>query len=98
MLKESGAKDMRKAIEAMARRVDKHFSDDDGSGSSTTTHVHDPATAALIASVWREITSALHAEVTRATDMIAGSYGDSGLSLEYNAREVESICTRAKRV
>lgn len=96
VLKESGAKDMRKAIEAMARRVDKHFSDDDGSG--TTTHTHDPATAALIAKVWREVTTALTTEISRATQIISSSYGDTGLSLEYSAKDVESVCARAKRV
>lgn len=96
VLKETGAKDMRKAVEVMARRVDKHFSDDDGSG--TATYTHDAATAALVAAVWREITAALVEQTTRATDIMAGSYGDSGLSLEFSARDVESTCARAKKV
>ena len=90
MLKDNGAKDMRKAVETMSKRVDKHFADDDP--ASTT----DASTSALIQIVWKEITSALKAETSRAQEMIAKSYGDSGMGLEYSVSDVEAVCKRQK--
>ncbi|KAL1407120.1 hypothetical protein Q8F55_006534 [Vanrija albida] len=104
VLKETTAKDMRKAVETMARRVDKHFNEEEtatgvgavvsGGGSSVTPS--DPATAALIAAVWRELSAGLRREVERATTIMGKSYADSGLSLEYTAQDVDTACRRAK--
>lgn len=107
ILKDSGAKDMRKAVEAMARRVDKHFTHDDdggavgavgavvGVGQSTAASASDPATQALISSVWRELCNELKRETARASDYISKCY-DNNLSLEYTARDIESYCQRVK--
>lgn len=101
VLKETGSKDMKKAIEAMARRVDKHFNDDE-SGAGGDLHgpragsgPADAATAALMASVWREITAALTAEIGRASQLMGASYATSGLALEYGPKDVEAVCQRA---
>lgn len=103
VLKDSSLKDMRKAVEAMARRVDKHFIDDDNpggvgglGGGGGGHHNPDPATAALVASVWRDLTAELKREIMRATELMAKSYGGTGLSLEYTAGDVEGTCARAK--
>lgn len=100
VLKDTGSKDMKKAIEAMARRVDKHFNDDEsGAGGDLhhTSHAGQPdaATAALMASVWRDITSALSGEIGRATQLMSASYATSGLALEYGPKEVEAVCQRS---
>jgi hypothetical protein len=90
MLKDFTSKDMRKAVETMSRRVDKHFTaDDDGSSI-------DPATAALIQSVWKALTAELKRETRRDADIIANSYGDSGLSLDFGQADVEAACKRMK--
>ena len=94
VLKDFGAKDMRKAIEAMSKRVDKHFlSDDDPSAANAG----DAAAAQQLAqTVWREVTSELKREVERASGIIKMSYGDSGLTLEYGTGDVEAACKRAR--
>jgi len=90
VLKDNGAKDMRKAIETMSKRVDKQFTDDDavsmGEGSNQI----------LIQSVWREVTAGLKRETERAREIMSKSYGDSGLGLEYGPADVEAACKRAK--
>lgn len=105
VLKETTAKDMRKAVETMARRVDKHFNEEEtatgvgavvSGGGSSGAAPSDPATAALIAAVWRDLSAALRREIERATAIMGKSYADSGLSLEYSAQEVDSACRRAK--
>lgn len=91
MLKDNGAKDMRKAIETMSKRVDKHFTDDEVGGGQV-----DSGTQALISTVWREVTGGLKHETERARMIIGKSYGDSGLGLEYGPGDVEAACKRAK--
>ncbi|BEJ16672.1 hypothetical protein CspHIS471_0600730 [Cutaneotrichosporon sp. HIS471] len=100
VLKDTGSKDMKKAIEAMARRVDKHFNDDE-SGPGGDLHLGhtsgpaDAATAALMASVWREITAALSGEIGRAQKLMASCYSTSGLALEFGTKDVEAVCQRS---
>ncbi|ORX34673.1 exocyst complex component Sec3-domain-containing protein [Kockovaella imperatae] len=92
-LKDSGSsKDLRKSIEALSKRVDKHFADDDSAGSSHS----DASTQSLIQAVWKEITAGLVTEVNRASRIIKSSYGDSGQGLEYGPGDVEAICKRSK--
>jgi len=90
VLKDNGVKDMRKAVETMSKRVDKHFTDDDAlSAGEGPNH-------ALIQTVWRDVTAGLKRETDRAREMISKSYGDSGLGLEYGSTDVEAACKRAK--
>ena len=90
-LKETGGtKDLRKAIEGMSKRVDKHFNEDEGTSSA------DATTQSLIQAVWKEITTALVNEVGRANRIIKTSYADSGQGLEYGPGDVEAICKRSK--
>jgi hypothetical protein len=108
ILKDLGTKDMRKAVETMARRVDKHFTHDEegalggvgvpglgNSGGGGHSHASDPATQALIASVWRDLTAEMVRETTRAIDLMEKCY-DSNLHLDYTLRDLESTCARAK--
>lgn len=92
VLKDNGAKDMRKAIETMSKRVDKHFGDDDASAAGAA----DAGTQALIQTVWKDVTLGLRRETERAREMIGKSYGDSGLGLEFGPADVEAACKRAK--
>lgn len=79
---------MRKAIEAISKRVDKHFTDDESMDHSAA------AAAPLIGAVWKEITLELKRETQRANELIKGSYGDSNLGLEFGAGDVENACKR----
>ena len=87
VLKDNDAKDMRKAVDAMAKRLDKQFADDD---------VSDPSMAALLLTVWKEVTAELKRETARAQEIISKSYVDSGLGLEFGPGDVEAACKRAK--
>ncbi|RXK38676.1 hypothetical protein M231_03986 [Tremella mesenterica] len=88
MLKDYSSKDVRKAIEAMSKRVDKHFVNEDDPG--------DTGTQQLVQTVWREVTGELKRETEKAQGIIKTSYGDSGLSLEYGPADVEAACKRAR--
>jgi hypothetical protein len=91
LLKDYTAKDMRKAVEAMAKRVDKQFShDDDGST------VPDAVIAEVINTVWKAITLELKKETGRAQELIGRCYCDSNLGIEYGPSDVEAACKRAK--
>ena len=91
LLKDYTAKDMRKAVEAMAKRVDKQFShDDDGST------VPDAVIAEVINTVWKAITLELKKETGRAQELIGRCYSDSNLGIEYGPGDVEAACKRAK--
>lgn len=91
VLKDHGAKDMRKAVETMSRRVDKHFADDEEPSTST-------ANMALIGMVWKELTQEFAKETLRAQRIVAKSYVDSGLGLEFSAADVEATCKKMKLV
>lgn len=71
----------------MAKRVDKQFADED---------MADPVMAALVQTVWKEVTAELKKETTRSQEMIAKSYADSGLGLEFGPGDVEAACKRVK--
>lgn len=71
----------------MAKRVDKQFADED---------MADPVMAALVQTVWKEVTAELKKETTREQEMIAKSYADSGLGLEFGPGDVEAACKRVK--
>ncbi|WVQ80381.1 hypothetical protein IAT38_002486 [Cryptococcus sp. DSM 104549] len=92
VLKDHGAKDMRKAVEAMSKRVDKHFADDEDPGSNSAAG----ANAQLIQTVWQAVTQELVRETTRAQGIVAKSYADSGLGLEYSGADVDAVCKKAK--
>jgi len=91
LLKDYTAKDMRKAVEAMAKRVDKQFSHDDDTSTAP-----DPVSVEVINTVWKAITLELKKETGRAQDLIGRCYSDSNLGIEYGPGDVEAACKRAK--
>lgn len=84
---------MKKAVEAMSKRVDKHFTEEDAVGTGGAI---DPATTALLQAVWLEVTKDLKKETARDDKMIRDSYKEGGLDLEFGAGDVEAACKRAK--
>jgi hypothetical protein len=85
---------MKKAVDAMSKRVDKHFTEEDAIGAGG---VVDPATTALLQAVWLEVTKDLKKETARDDKMIRDSYKEGGLDLEFGAGDVEAACKRAKQ-
>lgn len=93
LLKDHTAKDMRKSVEAMARRIDKQFSHDDEPGGASAA---DPVIAEVINTVWKEITSELKRDTGRVQELIGRCYSDSNLGIEYGPGDVEAACKKAK--
>lgn len=90
ILRDFSIKDMKKAVDALSKRVDKHFTDDEAVGV-------DPATAVMIQAVWAEVTKDLKRETARDDKMIRDSYKEGGLDLEFGAGDVEAACKRVKQ-
>ncbi|WVQ93808.1 hypothetical protein IAU59_000886 [Kwoniella sp. CBS 9459] len=98
VLKDNGGKDMRKAIDVISKRVDKHFAADDEDLTSVTSNTAsgNHHNSQLVQTVWKEITAELMRETKRAQEIIARSYADSNLGLEFGPADVEAACKRAK--
>ena len=92
LLKDYTAKDMRKSVDAMARRIDKQFSHDDESGATPA----DPVIAEVISTVWKAITSELKRDTGRVQELIGKCYSDSNLGIEYGPGDVDTACKKAK--
>ena len=92
MLKDYSAKDMRKAVDTISKRVDKHLIDETDQAA-----LADPALNALITAVWRAVTQGLKDEVSRDEGYIKACYADSGVGLEFGAGDVDGVCKRARQ-
>lgn len=89
VLKEHSAKDMRKAVDALAKRVEKHFSIDDDTASAQES-------AEMVNAVWRACGKELARETEREQELISRCFADSGLALEYSKADVEGAFKRTK--
>lgn len=92
MLKDYSAKDMRKAVDTISKRVDKHLIDETDQAA-----LADPALNALITAVWRAVTQGLRDEVARDEGYVKACYADSGVGLEFGPGDVEGVCKRARQ-
>lgn len=92
MIKEYGAKDLRKHVDALFARVGKHFAE--ASGKTTTEDSGGIVPGTVMVGVWKTCEE----ELLRITDLftkrISQCYGDSGTSLEYTAADVEAAFRR----
>ncbi len=106
VIKEAGSlKDLRKAVDALAKRVEKHFSIEEGESSGNALSALTSGTApisadsaALIGVVWTACTKALLREVSMWQEVIAKCYADSGQALEYSSTDVEATFKKARPV
>ncbi|KAK4686866.1 exocyst complex component 1, partial [Tremellales sp. Uapishka_1] len=89
VLKDNGAKDIRKAIDTMSKRVEKHFTNEDELNNGTNTEV-------MIGIVWKEMTAELKGETERAQLLISKCFSESGLGLEFGPADIEAACKRAR--
>ncbi|KAF7301154.1 Sec3-PIP2-bind domain-containing protein [Mycena indigotica] len=90
VVKEFNAKDVRKHVDGLFKRVEKHFtegSEDSGAGMASGT---------VMAGVWK----ACEEELVRVTQLvqkrITQCYADSGVTLEYTIADVESAFRRQR--
>jgi hypothetical protein len=92
VVKEFNAKDVRKHVDGLYKRVEKHFID--VSEKTATDEVSDIAPGTVVAGVWK----ACEEELLRITELfnkrISQCYSDSGVSLEYSASDVEAAFRR----
>ncbi len=106
----STPKELRKAVEAMAKRVEKHFAEDplDGTGHSAMANTftgdgisadsRDPG-AGIISAVWSACQRQMVDEVGRWQDIMAKVYAaeaNAGVGLEWGVDAVQSIMQKAK--
>jgi hypothetical protein len=91
-LKEYGAKDIRKHVDALFVRVTKHFSE--ASGKATTEDSGGIPPGTVMVGVWKSCED----ELLRITELflkrISQCYKDSGISLEYTVADVEGAFRR----
>ncbi|KDQ19898.1 hypothetical protein BOTBODRAFT_27319 [Botryobasidium botryosum FD-172 SS1] len=96
VVKEYNTKDLRRSIDVLYKRVEKHFSQvADGAGGGGPGE--DPlAAGSVIADVWKACEEELVRSTERFTRLIARCYPESGVSLEYTVGDVETCFKRHK--
>lgn len=94
VLKEYNNKDVRKHIDALLKRTEKHFSETENAGNYATAGGVPPGT--VLAGVWK----ACEEEVLRITELftkrISQCYADLGLSLEYTSADIQGAFGRLR--
>jgi hypothetical protein len=96
LVKDFTAKDTRKAIEALSKRVAKHFADDDESVTTATApaagrdaHEQPPDHVEVLPRVWSSCEDAYIREFERINRIAKECYPDLNVSLELNAKEIK---------
>ncbi|KAJ7225687.1 exocyst complex component sec3 subunit [Mycena pura] len=94
VVKEYNAKDIRKHVDALYKRVEKHFTE--ASEKTTTEESGGIAPGTIMVGVWK----ACEEELLRVTDVVAKRisqcYADAGATLEYTAADVEGAFRRQR--
>ena len=80
-------KDVRKCVEALSKRMQKHFDDDDASMITSGALARDEL-ADVLAQVWHATEDAFVAEVERLGRILHACYPQSGLHLDVSAQDV----------
>ena len=90
-MKEFTTKDVKKHVDTLFKRVEKHFTD---ASETTTAEVNGMAAGTVLVGVWK----ACEDELLRITELfakrISQCYQSSGISLEYTAADVEAAFKR----
>jgi hypothetical protein len=91
VVKEYDTKDVRKHVEALFKRVEKHFTD---ASEVTTGESKGITSGTVLVGVWK----ACEEELLRITEIfskrIAQCYANAGVSLEYSVGDVEAAFRR----
>ncbi|KAJ7048537.1 exocyst complex component Sec3-domain-containing protein [Mycena amicta] len=94
VVKEFSVKDVRKHVDALYKRVEKHFTE--ASEKTTTEESGGIAPGTVMVGVWK----ACEEELLRVTELvrkrIAQCYADSGITLEYTTPDVEAAFRRQR--
>ncbi|WFD02584.1 hypothetical protein MOBT1_001264 [Malassezia obtusa] len=88
IVREYTAKDLRKAVEALSKRVQKHFTEDDETGSAAAPgSLERDETAEVLAQVWHASEDAFVKETERFLRILKTCYSDS-LQVDYTTQDV----------
>ncbi|ELU38817.1 exocyst protein [Rhizoctonia solani AG-1 IA] len=87
VVKEYDSKDMRKNVDGLYKRVEKHFDAEEG---STIPAGHNGAAAPVLVGVWNACEEQLLRLTDRWIKLIGQCYPDSGVSLEYTTGDVRA--------
>jgi len=94
VVKEYNAKDIRKHVETLFKRVEKHFTE--ASEKTTTEESIGIAPGTVMVGVWK----ACEEELLRITDLfskrISQCYAESGVTLDYTAADVQAVFKRQR--
>ncbi|KIK07465.1 hypothetical protein K443DRAFT_673379 [Laccaria amethystina LaAM-08-1] len=85
VVKEYTSKDVRKHIDLLFKRVEKHFTE--GSDKTTT---EDVTSRTVLAGVWKACEEELLRLLNRFSKRIAQSYSGTGITLEFTASDIEA--------
>ncbi|KAJ1301562.1 hypothetical protein OPQ81_008810 [Rhizoctonia solani] len=91
VVKEYDSKDMRKNIDSLYKRVEKHFDADEGSALPPG---QSGAAAPVLVGVWNACEEQLLQLTEKWTKLIGQCYSDSGVSLEYTTGDVKTAFRR----
>lgn len=81
-MKEYNAKDIRRHIDALFKRVEKHYADPGEEHAGNSTH--------LLKGVWTACEQEVVKSTGKFTRLIAQCYKETGVTLEYNLQDVEA--------
>ncbi|KAJ3340482.1 Exocyst complex component 1 [Gonapodya sp. JEL0774] len=84
VVRKQSAKEMKRNLEQLYKRVDKHFQEGDGSTLSTT----QSTSGSLLQVVWRNIQEEFIKLLNRYDDLIARCWPKSGLQLEFSVKDM----------
>ncbi|CAE6460065.1 unnamed protein product [Rhizoctonia solani] len=91
VVKEYDSKDMRKNIDGLYKRVEKHFDAEEG---STLPPGHNGAAAPVLVGVWNACEEQLLQLTDKWIKLISQCYPESGVSLEYTTGDVRAAFKR----
>ncbi len=90
--KEYGSKDVRKSIETLSKRVQKHFAADEDDGPTTSTSaISNDGEEEAVVQVWRSCEGEAAKEVERFSRMIRDVLPDGSVTLDITAVDVRRL-------
>ncbi|KAG0704350.1 exocyst complex component Sec3-domain-containing protein [Suillus ampliporus] len=92
VVKEFDGKDIRKHIDALFKRVEKHFTEAEEKATKEESSVIAPGT--VMVGVWKACEEELQRMTENFNKRISQCYADSGVSLEYTGADVETSFRR----
>ncbi len=85
IVKEYDAKDIRKNVDALFKRVEKHFTDGDAADAPGNNRPN-----AVLTGVWKACEEELLRSTDTFTKLVKQCYSDTGVTLDYSKVDVET--------